>query len=125
MSGPTMGDLVEPVVVFAGWPEPQPPGLALADVVVTQAGFRRPSVAIADLFDRYPGLSIVVVAAPPAGLTAALRDGTALTVRTAGSGPVEAVATALYHLWVSTVDTTSLRGRHLAGSGRRVDVGTW
>lgn len=123
-----MDDPTEPIVVFVGWPEPEPPGLALADVAVMRAGCRRQRVAIADLFGRYPGLSFVVVASPPAGFVAALRDGTALTVRTGGAGPPEAISAALYRLWASTVDPISLHGRHLPVAPRshlRVDVGAW
>ena len=78
----------------------------------------------ADLFRRYPGLTLAV--RPGAvGLTVAVRDGRLLTIAPGTTDPV-AVARLVYRWWSSGVCPTSATARAAAASaGFAVTVGRW
>jgi hypothetical protein len=77
---------------------------ALADVLITRADNRDSRERLADLFRRFPGLTIAVIAVAPHHLEVGIRDGTVLSLRfDCRPGlcceSVDALARALYVRW--------------------------
>jgi hypothetical protein len=90
----------EPVIVH-GYPgTAYSSRAALADVLILAPDRRDDRARFADLFARYPGLTLVAVETDaPRCLCAGLRDGTVVTLRLSANAPVDAAARALYAWW--------------------------
>jgi hypothetical protein len=74
--------------------------VALADILILAADHRDARVRFADLFSRYPGLTLVAVVIAAQGcLRAGLRDGTVVTVRFTLNASVDVLARAVYLWW--------------------------
>lgn len=106
-----MNLMEEPVVLIIHPSLPEPWQAVLADIVVV-AGDCPVRGWSGELFNRYPGLTLVLVAYPsgPSGaVTARLRDGTTLTLRLGGvqavsSGQAIVVAGFVRRHWAAVVD---------------------
>jgi len=115
----------EPVVVVVGTHPPYPRRAAVADVLFIPPPGGTGEVGYADLFRRYPGLTLVVSASAAGELSVAVRDGQLITVRADGAEAVDVTRLA-YRWWAARVDPASTPARREAASaGLRLSVGSW
>jgi hypothetical protein len=73
---------------------------ALADILILDPDHRDDRARFAELFSRYPGLTLVAVETDaPRCLCAGLRDGTVVTLWLSANASVDDAARALYAWW--------------------------
>jgi hypothetical protein len=117
-----MTTATEPVIV-TGTAGPVP--VALADVLIV-AGRRWTVAACADLFTRYPGLTLVVGRDPGGTVCAGARDGGWLGLRLEPPWPpLPRLARTLYRWWVAGGGPTRPGVPTGDGSAVLVEVGSW
>ena len=75
-----MDSLTEPVIVTVTSPNREPRRAFLADVLIVVPDHHTASERYADLFIRFPGLAVVVIADGMGAIDAGFRDGAALTL---------------------------------------------
>lgn len=117
----------EPVIVAVPAHGRHPRRATVADVLLAPGEAR-----CAELFRRYPGLTLVVLTGRAAGLAVGVRDGLLLTLPPTAyptTGPPDnpaAAARLVYAWWAAGVDPASPEARRSAASaGLRVSVGRW
>lgn len=89
----------EPVIATVGIDLPGGRGSAvLADVLIVGPDHRRSSQRCAELFARYPGLTLTLIPVAADTIDVGLRDGSVLRLQAAGVS-LRAVADLLYFWW--------------------------
>jgi hypothetical protein len=102
---------IEPVVAEIVPTQPEPRHAALADVLITTGDVRSGAERCADLFTRYLGLALAVVADRSGDVTVGSRDGTMLTIRCQqpvelSSALLERLARCLYFCWATGAEAS-------------------
>lgn len=121
----------EPVVVNVSPLGDEPAGAALADVLVITATLRRGASRCADLFARYPGLTLVLVTDATGGVLVGVRGGGLLTTldahrRWLPATSAKTLARLLYACWTARrLPSGPDSGEVVVVGGIRFRAGCW